>query len=212
MKIEILHETDQWLASSKPAHISVHNDPGNDLISFLKKQCDQELFPVNRLDLGTSGIVLIAKTKEAAQALGAIVSARECKKYYSAICYGHIKGSSSEWNCWDLSLSKKAEGRKNPRGMSKDRVPCETRWKLVEQRGRCSVIDIHLITGRKHQIRRHAVLAKATILGDGRYGNPKGKRDRLALHARQLEFQDPFTKEEVCIHCPVEDSFWELIP
>lgn len=202
MPIEILHETDRWLAVAKPAEISVHNDPGSDLVSLVQEQNEfEEIFPVNRLDLGTSGIVLLAKDKEAAQQLGALIAERHCEKFYSAVVHGRIEAAEDQWQSWTWPLTKKAEGRKNPRGMSRDRVPCETRWRVVEFSDKGTKLDIQLITGRKHQIRRHSAIAKHPVLGDSRYGKGKGGLDRLALHARELVFVDPFFGDEVRIVC-----------
>ncbi|SMF82533.1 RluA family pseudouridine synthase [Pseudobacteriovorax antillogorgiicola] len=209
MPIKILHETEHWLAVDKPAEISVHNDPGKDLLSLMKQGYGYDCTAVNRLDLGTSGIVLLARSKEAAQKLGELLASREAQKYYNAICSGQPKPtgktSADGWNIWDLSLSKKAEGRKNPRGLSRDRVPCVTHWQLVESSGKLSQLLIRLETGRKHQIRRHAALAKCPLVGDGRYGS-KVQGDRLGLHSCRVLFVDPFSGEDVDVVCeaPVE--------
>ena len=208
LNISILNETNQWLAAAKPAALSVHNNPGEDLLSFINKQTGSELFPINRLDLGTSGIVLFGKSKSAAAKLGELMSSREVEKHYRALCLGIPKGGDS--GIWNLSLSKKAEGRKNPRGITQDRVPCETHWKTLNQNKTHCLLDITLVTGRKHQIRRHSALAKCPLWGDSRYGKGKASQ-RLGLHAFSLEFKDPFSESDVFIECPLPQDFLELL-
>jgi tRNA pseudouridine65 synthase len=95
---------------------------------------------------------------------------------------------------WNFPVSDKAEGRKNPQGLAKDRVEAKTLFKVIKSNSYFSLVEFQLLTGRQHQIRKHAALARHAILGDPRYGEPKYNEkmakiyetSRMFLHAQSL--------------------------
>ena len=116
------------------------------------------------------------------------------------------KDESAEYQVWDFPLSKTAGGRNNPAGEGK-RVPCRTRYKILEQSPHYALLDVEPVTGRKHQIRRHAKLSGHPVTGDTRYGSARSIEylrtqksfTGLGLHCRQLEFTLPEDKTCFCI-------------
>lgn len=219
-KIHILELKKGWLAVDKPCGISVHNDPGNDLVSFvhLKIQSDLSLKnrlgagpsfkvqPVHRLDKETSGVILLATDNVVVKQMSELFVKGEVKKQYLALVHGKfdLEPGHDKYH-WNFSLSKAAGGRNNPTGRGK-LVNCKTEYKVLEQSPHYSLLEIKLITGRKHQIRRHAKLAKHPVTGDMRYGSKKSINylksmdyQRMGLHCSQLEFIPPGANKSVCI-------------
>lgn len=183
-----------WLAVDKPAGISVHNneDPQN-LLKLLQTQLDlKQIFPIHRLDKETSGIQLLALDETHAKEFSIEFQNRQVEKIYEGLLRGQLKAQSGVWS---QPLTDKAEGRKNPSGQARDRVPCETRYTLLEKNNYFSHCEFHLITGRQHQIRKHAALANHSLVGDPRYGDRKYnlkishvyKTDRLFLHCCKIK-------------------------
>lgn len=204
-----------WLAMDKPAGMSVHNEPGHDLCScvsnILKKgESDRKeiamadpdfgVNPVHRLDKETSGILLLATSREMFRFLSDQFENGVIRKLYIAVLHGRLEKTEEkqEWGKWEWSLSKSAGGRDNPRG-SKPRLPSETRYRVLDHSAHYTLAEIEPLTGRTHQIRRHAKLAGHPVVGDARYGSTRAidylKRnlgfDRLALHAQAITLRLP---------------------
>jgi len=198
-----------WLAINKPASMTVHNEKGEDLISLVKEYLpkQKDVFLMNRLDGGTSGIVMVGTEKSVASNIQQQIEKRTVTKIYFAIC----KRSKAEKvlvnqeGLWKWYLTKRAEGRSNPQGFQKMRVPCKTFWQALPVDEEHCYFKLNLLTGRKHQIRRHAALADWPVLGDGRYGiaEEEGQFDRLALHSYSIEFIDPETNATTKICAPI---------
>ncbi len=210
-----------WMAVDKPCGLSVHNDPGNDLISLLEEKIASDsklaqllgtqnpikVYPVHRLDKETSGIILLATDKKILAQLSDLFSKGEVEKKYVALVHGIIENSNNDvYHFWDTALSKSAAGRKNPKGSGK-LFKCKTGFKLLGQSEHYSLLKINLYTGRKHQIRRHAKLAGHPVVGDGRYGSKraieflkkKKNYSRLGLHCQSLGFKLPEQGESIFI-------------
>ena len=205
-EIHIIRKGPSWICVEKPAGISVHNDPGQDLVSILAGHPDCNgaalLQPVHRLDRETSGLLLLATDKESLARLSQGFAAGRMKKFYQALVHGNFPEDRLQGE-WTTPLSKQAGGRTDPRGKGK-KQPARTRYSVVCQSPRYALLDIELFTGRKHQIRRHAKLAGHPVVGDARYGSPRAiaflqsQRNfyRMALHACRLEFPDQGTGQD----------------
>jgi RluA family pseudouridine synthase len=204
--LTVLAHSPDWIVVEKPAGMSIHNDPGYDLCSVLKAAIQKgalphitmetfSVHPVHRLDRETSGIVVMALASPALSWLGRQFSEKAVQKRYLALVHGRLESRSkkSEWNRWQWPLTPTAAGRSHPAGRGK-RKACTTRWRLLDTSSHYSLIQCELVTGRKHQIRRHAKLAGHPIVGDRRYGSPRSldylnrhhRFKRLGLHAHSL--------------------------
>lgn len=189
-QIQILAENESFLVVSKPAGLSVHNNSPS-LSDFLTAQ-KKPLHFVNRLDLETSGLMVIAQKPELHAPLAK--SLELGTKTYRALLRGSWK--PDEKTVWNLPLTDKAEGRDKPQGKSADRVPAESRVTVLRTNAYLTEAHITILTGRQHQIRKHAALARHALVGDPRYNDPKyNKRmasiynqDRMCLHAEKLVF------------------------
>jgi RluA family pseudouridine synthase len=212
-----------WVAVDKPAGITVHNQPGRDLCAMvsaliekepgIQRQMDTDpdfgIHSVHRLDKDTSGVILLAGNPKTFRFFSEQFETRQVKKRYVAVLHGRLenpKGDDS-WGTWRWPLAKTAGGRRHPRGDGR-RLPSETRFRILRRSSRYTLVEMEPLTGRKHQIRRHAKISGHPVVGDVRYGSTRSVNylrrnlafDRLALHARALtlhlqEGKDPETLE-----------------
>jgi len=221
-QIQILDVQNGWLAVDKPCGLSVHNDPGHDLVSILPARIRSNplwisrlgvassffVHPVHRLDKETSGVILLAADNGILRSLSELFVAGKVYKKYIALVHGNFNPEvvHPEYHTWEFALSKTAGGRSDPVGKGR-RVNCCTRYRILQQSPRYALLEIELLTGRQHQIRRHAKLAGHPVTGDTRYGSKKSihylrdtlSYNRLGLHCKQLEFVFPGQQETVCI-------------
>lgn len=162
-EIEVLRETTQWLAVNKPAGIPTQppRDRSHRSLEELLRVQYRNLFVVHRIDTGTSGVVLFAKTREAAAQLSELFASRTIRKTYLAIVSGVIAA--------ETRIETPIEG--------KDAL-------TVVRPVRGSLVEADLHTGRMHQIRVHLASIGHPVLGDRRYGGPSAPR--LMLHAWRI--------------------------
>ncbi|MFH0998151.1 MAG: RNA pseudouridine synthase [Pseudomonadota bacterium] len=218
-----------WLVVDKPAGLTIHNASGKDLCSLafakiqeeatLRGQIDMDpdfgVNPVHRLDKETSGIILLAGNRESFRFFSNQFESRQVKKQYVAILHGRLENTEENdpWGTWGWPLSESAGGRQNPEGPG-TRKDCQTRYRVLDHSAHYTMVAIELLTGRTHQIRRHAKLAGHPVVGDARYGSTRAINylrrnfafDRLALHARSLTLQLPDGKAPETIETPTIPS------
>ena len=214
-----------WLAVEKPAGMTVHNQPGQDLCAIVSGIMDDDesvrnrvqpdsnfgIHPVHRLDKETSGLMLLAADPEMFTFFSKQFESHKVKKRYIALLHGllEIPNKNQSWGNWQWSLTKTAGGRNNPRGSGK-RQPADSRYRIITHSARYTLVDIEPLTGRKHQIRRHAKLAGHPVVGDVRYGTTRAAnflRDRfsftrLGLHSKSLTLQLPGQQNPATIETP----------
>ena len=213
--LKILYQDAHLAVVVKPCGMVVHPAAGNPdgtLVNALLYHLDQlsgiggELRPgiVHRLDKDTSGLLLVAKDDETHQALSAQLSARQMEKHYYAVVAGVMKERAG---VIDAPIGRSHADRKkmaiDPNGR-----PSRTEWQVVRQDADRALLDVHLITGRTHQIRVHMASIHHPVLGDPIYG-AKGlpKAPRLMLHAYSLSFTHPATGERMRFIAPPDACF-----
>lgn len=213
--LEILYQDAHLAVVIKPCGMVVHPAAGNPdgtLVNALMYHLDHlsgiggELRPgiVHRLDKDTSGLLMVAKDDETHNALSRQLSARAMEKHYYAVVSGVMKEDAG---VIDAPIARSRADRKkmaiDPQGR-----PSRTEWKVVWREKDRTLLDIHLITGRTHQIRVHMASIHHPVLGDPIYGvknMPHAKR--LMLHAYSLRFTHPITGEEMRFVAPPEECF-----
>ena len=218
-----------WIAVDKPYDLSVHNSQehqGEDAIALVRRLLSENSAiakeaewdktfspaPVHRLDVGTSGVLLFALNKARAQELAEQFASNSTEKTYLAV----LKGRLGKDIVWNWPLTEKAEGRRDPAGSGAKKESL-TRVKPVQHSQYFTLVEVELETGRTHQIRRHAALAKLPVVGDTRYGKPEVakkireiyKFDRLALHAQKLVLD--IDKKRVELQSALPQSFANLL-
>ncbi len=203
-----------WLVAEKASGLSVREEQGRGLCSLLqtrieadpdlrkKIDCDPRfgVHPVHRLDRETSGIILLACRTETFSHFARQFEGRAVRKRYVALLHGKLPQNNGKdgWGSWTWPLSKEAGGRLHPEGLGRT-SPCETRFRVLRRSIRYTLVECDLMSGRKHQIRRHARLAGHAVVGDRRYGTPRSIRflrekagfTRLALHSFSLQVEPP---------------------
>lgn len=198
---EVLWE-DEWIAAvRKPADmLSV---PGRSGVASVEEWA-RERYPdasgpiiVHRLDQATSGVLLLAKTKECHQALQEQFRRRTVRKRYAALLEGEVERDSGTVA---LPLAPDPADRPRQKVDPKGRTAV-TEFRVVWRRDGMTRVEFRPLTGRTHQLRVHAAHAaglNAPIAGDDLYGRPGG---RLLLHAEAIEFTHPVTGRRVTVEC-----------
>ena len=200
-RIEVLYEDASLMVVNKPAGLL--SVPGKteelSLSAYLKTQNGYAyLMPAHRLDQDTSGLIVLAKTEEVYKALQAYFQRRDILKRYEALIKGERLMDEGV-----IALPLLPNPFDRPRQMvSLDHgKPAITRYKIRERRADGTIfVDFYPQTGRTHQLRVHAAHPEglnAPILGDRLYGNGTEESDRLMLHAAEIRFVHPVTKEEM---------------
>jgi tRNA pseudouridine65 synthase len=204
MMINILFRSEHLLVVDKPYGISIHNDedPSN-LITLLQKQERiHKVYPIHRLDKETSGLQIFGLDSESASRYSRLFQDRGVSKKYVGILKGNFIVKKGLWN---QPLTDKSEGRTNPAGISSQRIPCQTEYRVTRENTYFSFCEFNLLTGRQHQIRKHSALAKHPIVGDTRYGEKSYNQriekiysqSRMFLHCNEIELDGQIYQSEL---------------
>ncbi len=198
---EIIYEDDYILAINKPPDfLSVPGKVLKDSVQTrMEKKYDGEIFLVHRLDMATSGILLMAKKQGIHKELQRQFIKRLVKKKYIAILDGVIEKMTGS-----ISLPLRVDLEDRPRQLVcyEHGKNAETAWEIIKILNAKTWINFYPKTGRTHQLRVHAAHKlglNSPIMGDDLYGK---KADRLYLHAEELEFTHPKTKEKIILKAP----------
>lgn len=194
--LPIVYEDEHLLVVDKPHEfLSVPGKNVQDsVLSRMRKRYPEATGPliVHRLDMSTSGLLLLAKSLEVYIQLQRQFVKRQVKKRYIAILDGEVAGETGE-----ISLPLRVDLDDRPRQLVcyEHGKAALTRWKVVDRQQGCTTVHFYPITGRSHQLRVHAAHQQGLncpIKGDDIYGK---KNDRLYLHAAFLAFEHPIRKE-----------------
>lgn len=196
--LEIVYEDDYLAVVNKPAEfLSV---PGKDITDSVWSRV-KSLYPnasgpliVHRLDMSTSGLLLIAKSATVYKNLQAQFIQRKVKKRYVALLDGIVNKSKG---VIDLPLRVDLDNRPNQMVCFDYGKSAKTEWEVLEQRENQTLVHFYPITGRTHQLRVHAAHQlglNTPIVGDDLYGT---KANRLHLHAESITFNHPVSKESL---------------
>jgi tRNA pseudouridine65 synthase len=222
--LEIIYEDAWYVAINKPNGLLVHRtriaeEKKEFALQLLRDQLGYRLYPLHRLDRGTSGVLLFAKTPEAAAPLVQAFGERQPDKTYFAI----VRGYAPQAGTIDSPI------RPDKDHQHKEPQPALTHFSLLAtvelpipvgpyQTARYSLMKIKPETGRMHQIRKHFAHLRHYIIGDKRHGDWRHNRmflEQLAspcllLHAAALKFVHPFTAEAIEIKAQVPDNMRRL--
>ena len=212
----VTYEDDQVIVFDKPSGLAVQGGGGiarslDGLLAAFARSNGKRPRLVHRLDQGTSGVVIVARTQPAAAFLSEEFSSRRAKKTYLALVRGTLP--QLDEGVIDTALVRVEEGGR-PRMIAakagrKGAQTAATGWKVLARRGDAALIEARPETGRMHQIRVHLSLAGMPILGDRLYGAGAESAPRLMLHAAKLEIAHPAGKL-MTFEAPVPDDFAAL--
>ena len=201
--LDILHQDQDIMVLNKPsALLSVpgrapsHNDSTYSRV--LAEYPDAKI--VHRLDMATSGVIVVALLRSAESELKRQFRDRETAKTYYARVAGHVKAESGTVN---LPLICDWPNRPKQKVDHQVGKASQTHYDVVSRAKRSTLVKLTPITGRSHQLRVHMMALGHPILGDNFYADPLAKRlaPRLLLHAQSLTITHPFTKEPMTFSC-----------
>jgi 23S rRNA pseudouridine1911/1915/1917 synthase len=212
--LTVLYDDDDLVAVDKPVGVAAHPSPGwtgPTVVQGLAAMgfrisssgAAERQGIVHRLDVGTTGVMVVAKTEHAYSVMKRAFKERTVDKRYSALVQGHPDPTSGTIDApigrhpsADYKFAVTAGGR-----------PSVTHYETVEAFRAATLLDIKLETGRTHQIRVHMAAVRHPCVGDATYGADPELARRLGLtrqwlHARQLSFEHPSTGERITIESP----------
>ena len=222
--LEIIYEDAQYVAINKPNGLLVHRtriaeEKKEFALQLLRDQLGYRLYPLHRLDRGTSGVLLFAKTPEAAAPLVKAFTARQPDKTYYAI----VRGYAPEAGTIDSPIRPDKDHQHIE---AQEAVTHYRRLATMElpipvgpyQTARYSLVRIKPETGRMHQIRKHFAHLRHYIIGDKKHGDWRHNRmflekldsPCLLLHAAALTFQHPFTGATIEIKAQLPENMRRL--
>ena len=227
--LDVIHVDDQVIVLNKAPGVAVHpgaGRPSGTLVHHLLHHFpeiaevggDGRPGIVHRLDVGTSGVMVVARTQPAYLALSQAFQQRQVGKKYLGISEGRLTVSSG---IMDWPISRDRWHRKRMR-TSVDGRPAETRYRVLATARRSSLLELDLLTGRTHQIRVHLKALGHPLLGDAVYGRdvPRdwplelrravAEIERPALHAWRIEFTHPGSGELASFVAPVPQDLQQL--
>ena len=224
-ELSILYEDNHYVAVNKPAGMLVHRTPLEKdpealfAMVVLRDQIGQKVYPLHRIDRPTSGVLLFAKSSEAASRLQPDFARHAIQKYYLAVVRGFLPESQG---IIDHPLSKDLD--------QELQEASSVYWRLAETEipfsssprygsSRYSLVKVFPHTGRMHQIRRHFAHLRHYIIGDTTHGDNKQNNffrrhflsHHLLLHAWILQFVHPYTGEVICVKGKVSAHLENII-
>lgn len=231
--LAIVHEDEHLLVLDKPAGLVVHPGAGvqsGTLVHALLHHAPAiatvggEGRPgiVHRLDKDTSGLLVVAKTEEAYQALVQALRERTVSRIYQALVWGD-PGPSHGFI--ELPIGRDPKDRKRMAVVRQGGRPARTNWRVLERFGPATLVEARLETGRTHQIRVHLAAVRHPVLGDPVYGGRARKTlslrpmersladtllrlmRRQALHAATLELTHPVSGRPLRFDSPLPEDF-----
>lgn len=203
--LDIKYQDEDFLILNKPSGLL--SVPGKapehkDSLQFRVQRVLPTATIVHRLDMATSGLLVMALNKAAHRHISKQFELRQTQKSYIAVVFGQIEQESGEI---DLPLicdwpNRPKQMVDHTRGKS-----AQTHWRVLDRQESSTRLELTPITGRSHQLRVHMLSIGHPILGDRLYAHDEalGMSSRLLLHAQTLSFKHPQLEQTMTFNCPV---------
>lgn len=199
--IEVLYRDESIIVVNKPSGLIVHRGWANDsvvVMTLVRKIVQKRVFPVHRLDRGTSGVLVFALSSEVASSIGKMLTERSISKRYIAL----VCGTPDPAFQVDKPLTRKKDG---------PRVPSCTLVRRLFAMEYYAIVEAVPLTGRLHQLRRHLHHVDHAIIGDKKHGyrwknnfnREKYGVERVALHAWALSMKHPVDGRSMVFTAPL---------
>ncbi|HWV74538.1 MAG TPA: RluA family pseudouridine synthase [Pseudosphingobacterium sp.] len=217
---DIIYEDNHLIAVNKRAGDIVQIDDTGDepldekVKQYIAKKYNKPngafLGVVHRLDRPVSGVILFAKTSKSLDRINRMFKSRDMHKTYWAVVRNKPLVTEGTLVHWLIKDSKKNVTKAYDKEV-KGSLRAELSYKLIGELNGYYLIEVNPITGRPHQIRVQLSTLGCPIVGDNKYGYPRGSlKKSICLHARRLAFEHPVKKEVVHIFASLpQDGFWE---
>lgn len=217
---DILFEDNHYIAVNKRSGDLIQGDITGDVSldqmtkDFIAKKYNKPngafLGVAHRLDRPVSGIVIFAKTSKGLERINRMFKSRDMHKIYWAVVRKKplkFEDKLIHWLVKDTKKNVVKAYEKEVKGSQR----AELNYKLIGELNGFYLLEVNLITGRPHQIRAQLSAIGCPIVGDNKYGYPRGSlRRSICLHARTLEFLHPIKDEPIAIFAKLpKDGFWE---
>lgn len=216
--LDVVYEDADVLVVNKPKGLVVHPAAGHEdgtLVNALLHHCGESLSGINgekrpgivhRIDMDTSGLLIVAKNDFAHRSLSDQLKDHTLRRTYECIVRGGFREDSGTVNA---PIGRDPRDRKRMAVTEKNSRPAVTHWTVLARYGQYTHLQCRLETGRTHQIRVHMAYINHPIAGDPLYGvrKPELGLTSQCLHARALTFRHPRTGEEITVTCPLPEEF-----
>ena len=216
--LDVVFEDADVLVVNKPKGLVVHPAAGHEdgtLVNALLHHCGDSLSGINgekrpgivhRIDMDTSGLLIVAKNDFAHQSLSEQLKGHSLRRTYECIVRGGFKEDSGTV---DAPIGRHPVDRKRMAVTEKNSREAVTHWEVVERYGQYTHLRCRLETGRTHQIRVHMAYINHPIAGDPLYGvkKPELGLTSQCLHAKALTFVHPRTGKEITVSCELPEEF-----
>ncbi|GAB6092769.1 RluA family pseudouridine synthase [Furfurilactobacillus curtus] len=214
--LPILYENNDVLVINKPSGIKSHPnrpDESGTVMNFLTAQLanvNQTPAMVHRLDMATSGAMIIAKTPLVVPILDRLIADKRISRTYQAWVAGHFEQSAGQFND---PIGRDLNDRRKRRVNGDHAQTAQTSYQVLKTTTSASLVRLTLGTGRTHQLRVHLAAHGHAILGDPLYASPKAllAAPRLMLHAYQLHLLLPLDETDMMITAPLPKDFSLLV-
>ncbi|WP_312907668.1 RluA family pseudouridine synthase [Tissierella praeacuta] len=215
MDIDIVYEDFDFLILNKQPNIVVHptkshqeNTLSNGISYYFKeKGIKKKIRFVNRLDMDTTGILIVAKNPFAHQQMALQFESHKVEKKYQAIVDGIVE---KDEDYIDLPIGRE-EDKSIRKTVTEEGQDALTKYTVIERYKEATLLDVQIFTGRSHQIRVHLDHIGHPIIGDSLYNKESPYIDRQALHSYYLKVKHPRTKEDIEFIAPLPKDMEKLI-
>ena len=220
--LEIVYEDSDLLVVNKPKGMVVHPGAGNPdrtLVNALMFHCSGQLSGINgverpgivhRIDKDTSGLLVVAKTDTAHNRLAEQIAAHSVTRKYYAVAHGRFREPSG---VIDEPIGRKPNDRIKYCVTQHNSKQAITEFKVIEEFEKYSFLELHLLTGRTHQIRVHMAYLGHPLAGDQLYGTMKKEKEfeGQCLHAGVLGFVHPTSGEYMEFSADLPEYFTQFL-
>ncbi len=218
--LDVVYEDDVLLVVNKPAGMVVHpalGHPDGTLVNAILAHCPQvrDVGPpdragiVHRLDMDTSGVILVAKDEATRKALQSQFKRRQVEKTYLALVEGRVQPKEG---IVEAPIGRDKHHRKRMAVVRSGR-PARTLYRAIEYFPRQTLLEVHPYTGRTHQVRVHLAWLGYPLVGDSVYGHRRQPllEERHFLHASELTITHPASGESLTLKAPLPSALDDVL-
>ncbi|HEX2579933.1 MAG TPA: RNA pseudouridine synthase [Rhabdochlamydiaceae bacterium] len=194
--VSIVYSDNHLLIVEKPAEMATQPDLTELAKAWIKQKYNKPgnvfLHAVHRLDKAVSGLVIFARTSKALSRLQEMMRDRKIVKIYHALVEGKLPGEHGRLEHYLIHGNFRAE-------VSKEGKESILEFQVLRREKNSTLLEIHLITGRYHQIRAQFAAIGCPVVGDEKYGSKRPWKKGIALHHSEIRFEHPVTKESLVL-------------